>query len=94
MQLIIRFGFLHCECTFLVHAQLLIHKNCQVLLCKAALSDLVSSSTHVSPCLTQVQHLEFGFLELDEILVGPLMKFVQVQDPGWDHVPLLCQLHC
>lgn len=54
-----------CKCTLLFHVQLFAYQSPQVLLCGAALIELLSESVHISViALTQVQYPAFGLVEL------------------------------
>lgn len=50
----------------------------QILLCRAALKDFSQPVLISGIALTQVPHLALGPVELDEVLMGPLLEFLQV----------------
>ncbi|KAK4811179.1 hypothetical protein QYF61_019810 [Mycteria americana] len=76
-------GFLGCERTLLAHVQFFIHHYPQVLLLSAALNPFIPQSVlilGIAPM--QVQDLALGFVELQEVPMGPLLKPVQVPLDG------------
>ncbi|KAK4811172.1 hypothetical protein QYF61_019803 [Mycteria americana] len=85
-------GFLGCECTLLAHVQFFIHQYPQVLLLSAALNPFIPQSVlilGIAPM--QVQDLALGFVELQEVPMGPLLKPVQVPLDG---IPSLKRINC
>ncbi|RMC13950.1 hypothetical protein DUI87_09034 [Hirundo rustica rustica] len=76
-------GFLDCECTRLVHVQLVIHQNPPVLHHRAALTELFPQSRFMSGiALTQLQHSALGLAEPHVVLVGPILQLVHVPLDG------------
>ena len=72
-------GLLSCKCALLVHVQLFIHQDLQVLLHRVALNVFFSQSVLISGISpTQVQHLELG-LALECILERATKK-IQVME--------------
>lgn len=69
-------GLLGYESTLLVHVQLFIHRNLQDLLHSAALHDFSQLVLMSGIVLIQVQNL--AVVEPYEVLMGPLLKIVQV----------------
>jgi len=57
-------GLLGCKCILLVHVQVFVHQNPQVLLYRAALNEFFSQSLYISEiALTQVKHPALGLVE-------------------------------
>ncbi|KAJ7411316.1 hypothetical protein WISP_103196 [Willisornis vidua] len=84
-------GFLGCKHMLLAHVQLFIHENVQVLLSRAALNEFLSQSVLVPGiALTQLQHLALELVELDEVFVGSVLKFIQVPLDG---IPSFCHIN-
>ncbi|KAJ7411542.1 hypothetical protein WISP_102395 [Willisornis vidua] len=83
---------LDCKCMMLTHVQLFICQNSQVLLCRAALNELISQTVLMPGIvLTQVQHFALGLVESRKVLVGPLLKFVHFP---LDDIPSFCCVIC
>jgi len=85
-------GFLGCEVTLMAHVQLPICLYPQVFFRRAALNPFISKLVLVlRVASTQVQDLAFGFAEPHEVLLGPLLKPVQVPLDG---IPFLWCVDC
>ncbi|RMC07383.1 hypothetical protein DUI87_16848 [Hirundo rustica rustica] len=78
--------------THLAHVQPFIGHNPQVLLLRAALSEFITQSVLLSGIFPpQVQDLALGLVELHEVPMGSLLKFVQVPLDG---IPFFCCVSC
>lgn len=78
----------------LVHVQLPIHHYLQVLFGRAVLNPFITQLVSIKDfASTQVQDLAFGFVDPHDVLLGPLLKPIQVLLHGilslWyvDHTP-------
>lgn len=68
-----------CECTLPAHFQHFTHENPQVLMHKAALSEVFSKAILITGIAqTWRQHLAPALVELHKAVIEPLLKLVQV----------------